>query len=218
MRGVLTLGLELWIFGSPGRLQFPTLGSVGFTLTLIPKWGCDNNVLTQHVRFCFGIWKVSTPFVTVSCMVNGSQSSTTTSSARVVLAPSLGLVDNHMWWFMLAGWRAVWLHPVTMMELSVLGIRGHCRFAYYLSIFSFGMDQWVNLRTPLRLCCWQWCECFFGHPKKWKICSYVKKGTSRNLMGSTDKVDVVPPMCLPAVLLFVSTVLVGTWLGSWFSI
>jgi hypothetical protein len=41
MRGVLTPELELWVFGSPGGLQVPTLGSVGFTLTLIPKWGCD---------------------------------------------------------------------------------------------------------------------------------------------------------------------------------
>ncbi len=41
MRGVLALQLELWIFGSPGGLQVPTFGSVGFTLTLSPKWGCD---------------------------------------------------------------------------------------------------------------------------------------------------------------------------------
>jgi hypothetical protein len=41
MRGVLTPELDLWIFKNPGRLQLPTLGSVGFTLTLIPKWGCD---------------------------------------------------------------------------------------------------------------------------------------------------------------------------------
>jgi hypothetical protein len=41
MWGDLTLELGLWVFGSPGRLQLPTFGSVGFTLTLIPKWGCD---------------------------------------------------------------------------------------------------------------------------------------------------------------------------------
>ncbi len=29
-------------FRSLGRLQLPTPGSVDFTLTLIPKWGCDN--------------------------------------------------------------------------------------------------------------------------------------------------------------------------------
>ncbi len=34
MRGVLALQLELWIFESPGGLQVPTFGSVGFTLTL----------------------------------------------------------------------------------------------------------------------------------------------------------------------------------------
>jgi hypothetical protein len=44
MRGVLALQLELWVFGSPGGLQVPTFGSVGFTLTLSPKWGCD----TEH--------------------------------------------------------------------------------------------------------------------------------------------------------------------------
>jgi hypothetical protein len=43
MRGVLALQLELWTFGSPGGLQVPTFGSVGFTLTLSPKWGCDIN-------------------------------------------------------------------------------------------------------------------------------------------------------------------------------
>ncbi len=41
MRGVLALQLELWVFESPGGLQVPTFGSVGFTLTLSPKWGCD---------------------------------------------------------------------------------------------------------------------------------------------------------------------------------
>ncbi len=42
MRGDLSPEVELWVFGSPGGLQVPTFGSVGFTLTLIPKWGYDN--------------------------------------------------------------------------------------------------------------------------------------------------------------------------------
>jgi hypothetical protein len=42
MRGDLTPQIELWVFGSPGGLQLPTFGSVGFTLTLSPKWGCDS--------------------------------------------------------------------------------------------------------------------------------------------------------------------------------
>jgi hypothetical protein len=41
MRGVLALQLELYVFGSLGGLQVSTFGSVGFTLTLSPKWGCD---------------------------------------------------------------------------------------------------------------------------------------------------------------------------------
>ncbi len=41
MRGDLTPEVKLWVFGSSGRLQLPTFGSVGFTLTFIPKWGCD---------------------------------------------------------------------------------------------------------------------------------------------------------------------------------
>jgi hypothetical protein len=41
MQGVLAFQLELSIFGSPKGLQVPTVGSVGFTLTLSPKWGCD---------------------------------------------------------------------------------------------------------------------------------------------------------------------------------
>jgi hypothetical protein len=41
MRGDLTPAIELWVFGSLGGLQLPTFGSVGFTLTLSPKWGCD---------------------------------------------------------------------------------------------------------------------------------------------------------------------------------
>jgi hypothetical protein len=41
MQGVLTPELELWVFESPRGLQIPTFGSVGFTLTLSPKWGCD---------------------------------------------------------------------------------------------------------------------------------------------------------------------------------
>ncbi len=43
MRGDLTPAIELWILGSPGGLQLPTFGSVGFTLTLSPKWGCDTH-------------------------------------------------------------------------------------------------------------------------------------------------------------------------------
>jgi hypothetical protein len=49
MRGVLALVIELWIFGSPKGLQLPTFGNVGFTLTLSPKWGCDNAAL-HHVN------------------------------------------------------------------------------------------------------------------------------------------------------------------------
>ncbi len=33
------LEFELWVFGRPAGLQLPTFGSVGFTFTLIPKWG-----------------------------------------------------------------------------------------------------------------------------------------------------------------------------------
>jgi hypothetical protein len=58
MRGVLALQLELWIFGSPGGLQVPTFGSVGFTLTLSPKWGCDkkccNYAITNLSQPYFG--------------------------------------------------------------------------------------------------------------------------------------------------------------------
>jgi hypothetical protein len=39
----LTPAIELWVFGSSGGFQLPTLGSVSFILTLIPKWGCDNH-------------------------------------------------------------------------------------------------------------------------------------------------------------------------------
>jgi hypothetical protein len=42
--------LGLWVFGSPGRLQLPTFGSVGFTLTPISKWGCDT-ITYSHVLF-----------------------------------------------------------------------------------------------------------------------------------------------------------------------
>jgi hypothetical protein len=41
MQGDLTPAIELCVFGSPGGLQLPTFGSVGFTFTLSPKWGCD---------------------------------------------------------------------------------------------------------------------------------------------------------------------------------
>jgi hypothetical protein len=41
MRGDLTPQIVFWVFGSPGGLQVPTFGSVGFTLTLSPKWDCD---------------------------------------------------------------------------------------------------------------------------------------------------------------------------------
>jgi hypothetical protein len=41
MRGVLTLAIKLWIFGSPGGLQVPIFGNVSFILTLNPKWGYD---------------------------------------------------------------------------------------------------------------------------------------------------------------------------------
>jgi hypothetical protein len=41
MQGDLTPAIALSIFGNPGGLQLPTFGSVGFTLTLSPKWGCD---------------------------------------------------------------------------------------------------------------------------------------------------------------------------------
>jgi hypothetical protein len=51
MRGVLALQLELYIFGSPRGLQVPTFGSVGFTLTLSPKWGCDTGVLLSSQHF-----------------------------------------------------------------------------------------------------------------------------------------------------------------------
>jgi hypothetical protein len=49
MQGDLTPSIALWIFESPGGLQLPTFGSVGFTLTLSPKWGCDNGFGT-YVR------------------------------------------------------------------------------------------------------------------------------------------------------------------------
>jgi hypothetical protein len=41
IQGDLTPAIELWVFRSPEGLQLPTFGSVGFTLTLSPKWGCD---------------------------------------------------------------------------------------------------------------------------------------------------------------------------------
>ncbi len=54
MRGVLAFQLELWVFGSPGGLQVPTFGSVGFTFTLSPRWGCDTYVVT-YSSFCFSL-------------------------------------------------------------------------------------------------------------------------------------------------------------------
>jgi hypothetical protein len=41
MQGVLTLELELWVFGSFEGLQVPTFGSVSFIFTFNPKWGCN---------------------------------------------------------------------------------------------------------------------------------------------------------------------------------
>ncbi len=49
-------------------------------------------------------------------------------------------------------------------------------------------------------------SCYLERPNNWKIFSYVKKGTCKNLMDSSDKAYVVPPMCLRAVWLFVLTV------------
>jgi len=77
-------------------------------------------------------------------------------------------------------------------------------------LFSFGIDQLVNLCAPLRQCCKEWCKCFFGHPKKWKICSCVKNRTCKKLMDSAHKAYAVPSMCLPMVWLFVFVVLIGT--------
>jgi hypothetical protein len=45
MRGDLNPAIELWVFGSPEGLQLPIFGSVGFTLTLSPKWGCDRGIV-----------------------------------------------------------------------------------------------------------------------------------------------------------------------------
>ncbi len=40
-RGVLTLVMELWSFGSPIGLQVPTFGNASFILTLASKWGYE---------------------------------------------------------------------------------------------------------------------------------------------------------------------------------
>jgi hypothetical protein len=40
-RGVLTLAIELWSFGSLGGFPSPHFGSVSVILTLSQKWGCD---------------------------------------------------------------------------------------------------------------------------------------------------------------------------------
>jgi hypothetical protein len=48
MQGNLTPAIKLRVFESPVGLQLPTFGSVGFTLTLSPKWGCDNTCHYQH--------------------------------------------------------------------------------------------------------------------------------------------------------------------------
>jgi hypothetical protein len=44
MQGYLTPEIELSVFRSPGGLQLLTFGSVGFTFTLSPKWGCDTSI------------------------------------------------------------------------------------------------------------------------------------------------------------------------------
>jgi hypothetical protein len=43
---------------------------------------------------------------------------------------------------------------------------------------------------------------FLGSPKKWKICSYVKNTTCKNLMDSADKAYVAPLMCLRVAFCF----------------
>ncbi len=53
IQGDLTPTIELWIFGSPEGLQLPTFGSVGFTLTLSPKWGCDTLPHQHNIWACF---------------------------------------------------------------------------------------------------------------------------------------------------------------------
>jgi len=48
-RGVLPSTVELWSCRSPGGLQVPTFGNVSLNLTLVPKWGCDNNNLQKYI-------------------------------------------------------------------------------------------------------------------------------------------------------------------------
>jgi hypothetical protein len=50
MRGVLPLAVELWTFGSPGRLQLPTFPSVGLHPHTWPKWGCDTYSLMVPIN------------------------------------------------------------------------------------------------------------------------------------------------------------------------
>jgi hypothetical protein len=54
MQGDLTPEIELRVFGSPGGLHFPTFESVGFTLTLSPKWGCDTSLQMEFKILIMG--------------------------------------------------------------------------------------------------------------------------------------------------------------------
>jgi hypothetical protein len=63
MWDVLTPAIELWVFGSPEGLQFLTFGSVGFTFTLSPKWGCDTQIESQ----CYILYIITTCVCVRAC-------------------------------------------------------------------------------------------------------------------------------------------------------
>jgi hypothetical protein len=49
MRGVLTLAIELWVFGSPRGLPSPIFESVSGDLTTPSKWGCNIEDNINHM-------------------------------------------------------------------------------------------------------------------------------------------------------------------------
>jgi len=103
-------------------------------------------------------------------MVKGSQSLANTLKICVVLALASMLADRHIG--MVHACRSASRMIASGCEDGTFRIWDLRSFQVCLlpkHFFSFGINQWVNLRVPLRQCCKEWCKCFFGHPKKWKM-------------------------------------------------
>jgi hypothetical protein len=125
MWGDLTPAFALWVFGSPGGLQLPTFGSVGFTLTFSPKWGCDKvsradplSCWPSSRRWRFFAWP------TLRCLftckgISKRQSSTATHCAWLDWPYAQGCVWEPLLWscmHLLNGSVRSYIHDVQLFK------------------------------------------------------------------------------------------------------